>query len=33
MTMTLLLWSRFLLFAGLAAIVACCVWAAAKDLD
>jgi hypothetical protein len=33
MTMTLLLWSRFLLLACLAAIVACYVWAGTKDVD
>jgi hypothetical protein len=31
--MTLLLWSRFLLFVGLAAVVACYVWAEIKDQD
>jgi len=29
--MTLLLWSRFLLLAGLAAVVACYVWAEYRD--
>jgi hypothetical protein len=31
--MTLLLWSRYLLLAGLAVVVACYVWAEIKDHD
>jgi len=31
--MTLLLWSRFVLLAGLAAVVACFVWAEFRDVD
>jgi hypothetical protein len=31
--MMLLLWSRYLLLAALAVVVACYVWAEMKDLD
>jgi hypothetical protein len=31
--MTLLLWSRYLLLAGLAVVVACYVWAEITDKD
>jgi hypothetical protein len=31
--MTLLLWSRFLVLAGLAVVVACFVWAEFRDVD